>query len=330
MDLEILALATLAPSLLLLWYFRSRDVYPEPAGVVWSTFGLGVLTAAPVLAFALPLGGLVPPTADPLVQGLYSAFVLAAIPEEFFKWVVMVRYARRHSAFDEPMDGLVYGVAASLGFATLENVLYVASGGLSVALMRSITAIPAHATMGAIMGYYVGQAHFTPARTRALLWRAYWVPMVIHGLYDFPLLGARAAAESSQSSAQVGWLLLLVPVILLVAIVWSLRLSRGLRALQLVGGLDAAAAAIAPALRPGARRASPVWWLVVIFGGALITGGALVGLVMLAGLAEGEVGAGDAALAGGLLGALPAGIGALLFRYGVRRLNQHDVVEATR
>ena len=56
--------------------------------------------------------------------------------------------------FDELMDGIVYGAVASLGFATLENIMYCIDGGLSVVAIRALTAVPAHASFGAIMGYY--------------------------------------------------------------------------------------------------------------------------------------------------------------------------------
>ena len=62
--------------------------------------------------------------------------------------------------FDEPLDGVVYGVAVALGFATLENLLFVARLGLGVAWMRALFAVPAHALFGATMGYYAGRAKF--------------------------------------------------------------------------------------------------------------------------------------------------------------------------
>jgi RsiW-degrading membrane proteinase PrsW (M82 family) len=58
------------------------------------------------------------------------------------------------------MDGVVYGAVASLGFATLENILYVTPNGFAVAAARAFTAVPGHALLGVIMGYYVGRAKF--------------------------------------------------------------------------------------------------------------------------------------------------------------------------
>jgi uncharacterized membrane protein required for colicin V production len=181
--------AAVLPSLLLIWYFYSRDVFPEPRGLLLKTFGLGCLTVLPVLLVGLPVYFLVvmPLAAVSPAAGAVAAAVLtAAIPEEFFKFLVVVRYCSRQPEFDEPMDGVVYGAVASLGFATLENVLYVSGGGLETALARSLTAVPCHAFLGAIMGYYVGQARFHPERRGSLLATGLGLPMLLHALYDAP------------------------------------------------------------------------------------------------------------------------------------------------
>lgn len=171
--MEFLTL-TLGPSLILLWYFHRSDRFPEPHGVVWATFALGVATVVPILIYTAPLAVVLESLAleqHYLMAAGWAVFG-AAIPEEFCKFLVVYFYCRRHSDFDEPMDGLVYGVAASLGFAALENVLYVLDEGLWVALPRAITAVPMHAAMGAIMGYYVGAAHFNSACRTSLLRQA--------------------------------------------------------------------------------------------------------------------------------------------------------------
>jgi RsiW-degrading membrane proteinase PrsW (M82 family) len=180
--------AAIIPSVLLLWFFYSRDKYPEPPRVVFATFGLGVLTVIPVLVVALPLGFALQLVDNPLIFGLGMGSLAAGIPEEFFKFLVIYLYCMRHSAFDEPMDGLVYGATASLGFATLENIMYCSQGGLIIAIVRALTAVPMHATVGAIMGYYCGRARFTPEKRGSLLLAAYCIPMLLHSLYDFPLL----------------------------------------------------------------------------------------------------------------------------------------------
>jgi RsiW-degrading membrane proteinase PrsW (M82 family) len=185
-------LSAVFPSIVLLWYFYRQDRFPEPLGVMLLTFLLGVFSVIPILLIAIPLSylGAQVPAFQNSALGLaaFTAFGLAAIPEESFKYLVLTRYAARHSAFDEPMDGLVYGVCASLGFATLENFLYVGiTGDYSTAILRSVTAVPCHACLGAIMGYYVGMGKFSdnPAAWRRKAWL---FPVVLHGLYNLPLM----------------------------------------------------------------------------------------------------------------------------------------------
>ena len=64
----------------------------------------------------------------PVENAFFKAFLLAAIPEEFFKLLTVLIFVYKKPAFDEPYDGIIYGAVASLGFATLENILYVSGG----------------------------------------------------------------------------------------------------------------------------------------------------------------------------------------------------------
>ena len=159
----ILALSAVVPALLLMWYFWARDAYPEPPRVVWATFGLGVFSIVPVVLVEIPVAAAFEDPSDPWAAGLATAFLSAAIPEDLAKFCILYFYCLRHAEFDEPMDGLVYGAAASMGFAVLENLLYVSEGGIGVAAMRAVTAVPTHAMHGAIMGYFLALYHFLPA-----------------------------------------------------------------------------------------------------------------------------------------------------------------------
>ena len=219
----------LLPALLLLRYFVRTDLFPEPTRVVLITFGLGCAIIVPVIPVALGLMWLLPETLPPPLYGALVAFVGAAIPEEGFKWLVMRRYCLTHSAFDERMDGLVYGAAAGLGFAAFENVIYVASGGVVVAVVRGLTAVPMHAALGVIMGEYFGRARFEEgAERRRLLWRAWLVPMALHGLYDLPLL------TMGRGLGQTADILLAcsVPAVLLFVVIVARRVHRKLLAAQ--------------------------------------------------------------------------------------------------
>lgn len=309
------AVSAVVPSLLLMWYFHRRDVFREPPRDLWIVFGSGVLVVLPVLAIAGPINPLIEATPSPILYGLLSAFFQAAIPEEVFKFVVL-RLAARRAAFDEPMDGVVYGVAASLGFATLENIAYVANGGLAVALTRALTAVPSHAFLGAIMGYFVGRAKFERDRRSTLLGLALVVPILLHGLYDWPLLAAaRVAQAGAGEQPLILALLSIAPLVVVAAWICALRLSRRLRLAQL--------RALAPSEPTEAEHWSTLaltvgGGVVASLGGVLTIGGSWI--VLAERLGERPIAQALALLT--VAGVTPTIIGVALFLWGIRRLNE--------
>jgi RsiW-degrading membrane proteinase PrsW (M82 family) len=346
--------SALIPSLFLIAYFRSRDLYPEPARVIWTTFFLGVATVIPVLAVVLPLGRIIGHPPNPFVRGFIEALFEAAIPEEFFKFLVLVYYAARQPEFDEPMDGIVYGAVASLGFATLENVMYVSGGGTGVAIARALTAVPGHAFLGAIMGYYVGVARRHPEERRALLFRGYLYAVILHAAYDFPLLTLKTAQKAGGiDSATAGLLMVLTTAVLAVEARWALALAGELRReQQKVQALEqgvlapgqsaafflsptqvavlrtsAAAAGLSPDSTTAKRAPRRRPWL----GGLAVVAGCALGLfggLVLLGASQELGGHGSLAqqpralvfTVAAIFGLGPVGAGIALFRWGLRRL----------
>jgi RsiW-degrading membrane proteinase PrsW (M82 family) len=190
--LGLLIVAAAAPSLFLLTFFYLKDRYErEPLLQILMAFGLGLYSMIAAQGMATTAEGWV--SAEWLATGgewarLFDAFVLSGAIEELAKWVVLILAIYHWDEFDEPLDGVVYGVAVALGFATLENFLYVLRFGLGVAWQRALFAVPAHALFGATMGYYAGRAKLTRGRT---LWLdrilCLVAPIVFHGLYDYAL-----------------------------------------------------------------------------------------------------------------------------------------------
>jgi len=127
-------------------------------------------------------------------KAAWTAFLHAAIPEEFYKLVVLMTFCWFSRHFDEPFDGIVYGATVSLGFATLENVLYVSQGGLVVAILRAVTAVPGHAFCGVVMGYFVGRAKFASTGRTWIIMQGFVLAVVMHGLYDLFLMTGTAWA----------------------------------------------------------------------------------------------------------------------------------------
>lgn len=215
--LAISLLTAIIPSLLLVAYFYHRDRRPEPHSALAWTFFLGLLTVVPVLMLGVPALLFMPsfeempPTTAALLQAGYMAFICAAIPEELCKYAVLMGYSGRHKAFNEPMDGVVYGAVASLGFATLENMMYVTGAHWGVAVARAVTAVPLHAFVGATLGYYVGQARFNAASNLTAV-RGLVVAILVHGIYDFGLMGVMQMAVRSEltPTSMDGWKVLLI------------------------------------------------------------------------------------------------------------------------
>jgi RsiW-degrading membrane proteinase PrsW (M82 family) len=230
-------LCTVLPVAVLLRYFYMRDAHREPRSVLVKTFLLGLLATIPVVLLDLGLEALRPASLSLLRGALYEAFVLAAIPEELLKLAVILRYSMRQASFEEPMDGIVYGATAALGFAFLENALYVAQGGLVVAALRSVTAVPMHAAAGAILGHFAARARFARGG-RLETWKGLAAVVTLHGLYDFAALGAAGLATGIPSGApartgEVLGLIALWLATLATSIVWTIRLVRRTRREQL-------------------------------------------------------------------------------------------------
>jgi RsiW-degrading membrane proteinase PrsW (M82 family) len=191
-------LVAVAPSLALLAYFYLRDRYErEPLGHVIAAYLLGVFAMLAAQGAETTIADWV--SAEWLHTGgeaarVFDAFVLAGAVEETAKWVMVFGAIYAWREFDEPLDGLLYGVAVALGFATLENLFFLHSRGLDIAWQRAIFAVPAHALFGGAMGYYAGRAKFVPAAAsrRRRFWLAIvlslLLPVVFHGAYDFALL----------------------------------------------------------------------------------------------------------------------------------------------
>lgn len=184
-----LVTAAVAPGLALLAYFYLKDRYDsEPVHMVIRMFMLGVLLVFPTMVLQR---GFILGTGE---NEFLFAFAISGGVEEFLKWFVIYNIIYTHAVFDEPYDGIVYCVAISLGFATLENVIYalVHRPSFSGLLFRAFLPVSGHALFGVIMGYYLGQAKFIRERERKYLWLSLLLPIVWHGAFDYILLVLKA------------------------------------------------------------------------------------------------------------------------------------------
>lgn len=188
----LIAAALLPAVLLLLYIYRKDCVEREPPRLLAKLLLFGVLSAVPAILLEELLGGLIDRLFVGLVHVAVSNFIGVALVEEGCKLFFLKRGSWRHPAFDYRFDGIVYAVFVSLGFAAIENVLYVLQYGLSVAGPRAIFPIPGHMAFGVFMGMYYAEAKAFACvgdlqRSRARLRRALVVPVLLHGAYDFCL-----------------------------------------------------------------------------------------------------------------------------------------------
>lgn len=188
MLLIALALA-LAPVAAIIIYFYQRDKYDrEPTALLIRAFGYGVLSVVPAFLgswFGTALGFEISPNI--FITFVYAFFVVA-LSEELAKFLFLRFGLFPHKDFNEPYDGILYSVMVSMGFAAAENILYVSEGGISLALLRMFTAVPAHATFATVMGYYIGLSKFVPQRRTEYLLKGLGGAVFMHGLYDFFLM----------------------------------------------------------------------------------------------------------------------------------------------
>lgn len=213
MDLSLWYLLVLgfAPALFWLWYFYIKDRYaPEPRAWILRIFLLGMLSTIPIALVEGLLGALFP-------SDFVLAVIVAPVVEEIGKFLVVYWFVFRRPVFDEPIDGIVYAVTAALGFAALENFVYLFAAysetlalPLELSLLRALLSVPGHALMSSMWGYALGQSLVTPhlLATR-LIYHGLLLAIILHAAFNF-LVGASAVGATVL-------ILVLVPAMWLVA-----------------------------------------------------------------------------------------------------------------
>lgn len=190
MENYIILLTALLPIVILIYYIYHKDKKsPEPTGQLVKAFLFGVLSVPLSFCMSIPLRqiGAYPAEATTISESISTAFFGAAIPEEIAKLFMLWLFLRKNRYFDEKMDGIVYAVCVSLGFAALENIMYLFSNVetfLSVGIARAIFAVPGHFCFGILMGYYYSFAKFYPKAPKKNKVLILFAPIIVHGLYD--------------------------------------------------------------------------------------------------------------------------------------------------
>lgn len=191
MELRLWIIAIIPAAIIIGGIYLSDRHDREPLKVLLITYILGALTVIPsiiveeiLIAFNIFPG---------VLGAFFNAFIVAGFTEEFFKRLSVLKYAYKTKFFDEKLDGIVYCVFATMGFATVENIMYVAyryTNNPFIGLYRGIFSVPAHAVFGVTMGYYLSLAKFDTNidRKRMNMRKSLYMPMIMHGIFDFILM----------------------------------------------------------------------------------------------------------------------------------------------
>lgn len=191
MSTIILTYVALIPPLFLMGIIYKQDlVESEPAGLLIQTFLLGCLVPVFVLLVDLPFSILISFFGSGILYHAAHYFIKVALVEEAGKWIMLRLRIWNNKEFNYRFDGIVYSVTVSLGFAAIENLLYVFNYGFSTGILRAVTAIPAHTMFAIFMGYYMGEAKYytvlrKPALAKSNKIKSLLVPVLLHGSYDF-------------------------------------------------------------------------------------------------------------------------------------------------
>lgn len=195
MQIIFILISALTPVAVLLFYiFRKDKVQPEPTNWLLKAFGFGVLSVFFSFAFSVPATLLLGMEIDAstytsVSKAFADAFALAAIPEELSKFIMLWLLLRKNPHFDEKFDGIVYAVCIGMGFAGIENVMYIAGGiedgsWIGIGISRALFSIPGHFFFAVLMGYYYSLYHFGIDRSTKAKAMILVAPILAHGLFD--------------------------------------------------------------------------------------------------------------------------------------------------
>lgn len=173
---------SIAPAILLLIYFYKKDVLkPEPYQSIRRAFIIGLFVIFPAVFIGNYLTNF--ENYFPFWLSIaFKSFITAGFVEEGLKLLAVYLFIYRRDEFDEAVDGIIYTITVSLGFAAFENVMY-SINDTTIAILRAFTAVPGHAIWSGIMGFYVGLAKIK--NKNIYLIQGFFWAVFLHGLYDF-------------------------------------------------------------------------------------------------------------------------------------------------
>ncbi|WP_195251574.1 PrsW family intramembrane metalloprotease [Romboutsia sp. 1001713B170207_170306_H8] len=192
MKIRVLILAISPVLACLIWIYLKDRYDKEPIIILIKYFILGIVTS--ILGIGIERLLINTNILDGIDFIFYISFVVAGLTEESLKALILIPSLLKEKYFNEKLDGIIYSVFLSLGFATIENIIYILYENesliLQVSLSRAIISIPAHIMFAITMGYYIGKYKFeeNQIKKRQYLMMSVLVPIFIHGVFDFILM----------------------------------------------------------------------------------------------------------------------------------------------
>ncbi len=180
----------LAPGLMIAMAIYYFDKYEkEPFKLILKAFLLGCISVIPAYYIERFAFYYFDDFYGNFFKAAIASYIVIGLTEEGSKFLFFRKFLFKHRELNEPYDAILYAVMVSLGFATVENVLYVMEGGSKVALLRMFTAVPAHAAFAILFGYFAGLAKFAHTKSQSfiLLSLGLLIAVLVHGTYDLLL-----------------------------------------------------------------------------------------------------------------------------------------------
>lgn len=197
MNIIVLLILSLLPVFLIGTFIYYKDKEKEPKRLLIGLFASGIGSLIITLILTIILSIIFPILGEDmtnlnLLELIFNVFIGVALIEEFSKWIFTYAIGYNNKEYDHVYDMIVYAVFVSLGFAALENIMYVFEGGISVGILRALSAVPGHACYGVFMGYFLSLSKLAEKNENKKLSNknkilSIIVPTILHGIYDYCL-----------------------------------------------------------------------------------------------------------------------------------------------
>lgn len=192
MKIISLIVALLPVLLFLIWIYKKDKYNKEPIKDLVKFYIIGVMISFVAIVIERKLVDF--NVFEGIYSQLYLSFLVAGTTEEFLKAIVLTIVLFKDNKFNEKIDGIIYSVVLSLGFASIENIIYLfyETENLiyQVGILRSVIAIPGHIMFGIMMGYYISKAKFSDTKSEKInnIFKAIIIPIILHAIFDFILM----------------------------------------------------------------------------------------------------------------------------------------------